>query len=312
MSAQPREQSDEISSSDEGDEGHDGKRMRITESDQDERERPKKKSKTDKRSRHWFATWNNYVPESIAILLDLGAEAYAFQEEKSSTGTKHIQGVFSFKNARLWSTLDRKCKSKCYWEVCKNVQAARRYCQKDRTRIGKRWTEKYGLGKKAIIDPLDGKTPYTWQRKIIDMINLPPDDRKIYWYWSTRGAIGKSALVKHLCIKEDASYVGGKFSDAFYAIKAKIDKGQEPYIILFDLPKSMGNRISYVAIEGIKNGLIFNSKYESGQIIFNTPHIIVFANCEPDYNMLSQDRWQVKCLDDEIDIIGTLVYSCTQ
>ncbi len=272
--------------------------------DEDELARRRKTPRKDHRVRHWFLTWNNYEASSIQILTNLGAKAYAFQEEKSSTGTKHLQGVFTFEHARLWSSLDRKCGSKAYWERCKNVAAARNYCQKERSRNGRRWVHGgYGLGKKAIIDPLSGKTPYKWQEKIIDMINLPPDDRKISWVWSTRGRIGKSALVKHLCLTEDANYVGGKFADAFYAIKAKIDKGEEARIILFDLPRSMGNRVSYVAIESIKNGCIFSSKYESGQLLFNTPHIIVFANCEPDYHKLSDDRWEVTCLDNETDII---------
>ncbi len=304
MSAQAREEDSPIVSSGSESDSGDSKRKRVAaQNDADELARRRKARRIDKRSRHWCCTWNGYEEESIKILIDIGAEAYAFQEEKSSTGTKHLQGIFSFKNARLWSTMDRKCKGKCYWEVCRNVAAARRYCQKERTRAGRRWVLLYGFGQKAVIDPLDGKTPYNWQEKIIGMINLPPDDRQISWIWSTRGRIGKSALVKHLCLKEDANFVGGKFADAFYAIKAKIDKGQEAKIILFDLPRSMGNRVSYVAIESIKNGCIFSSKYESGQLLFNTPHVIVFANCEPDYQNLSDDRWEVTCLDGETDII---------
>jgi len=55
----------------------------------------------------------------------------------------------------------------------------------------------------------------------------------------------------------------------------------------------MEEYISYGAMEKIKNGFYMSSKYESKPIIRNCPHIICFANFEPDYDKLSQDRWKV-------------------
>ncbi len=295
--------SDEISDENITNSGHRKNDTRTQSLSQSDNQPPKKKRKVDLRRRHWFLTWNNYTQESIRILLGLGAHSYAFQEETGKEkGTPHLQGVFSFIHAKKHSELDNKCKIKAIWAPCRNVGAARNYCIKAPTRTGKQWTKGYKIGQAKVIDPFDGKTPYKWQQEIINIVQQQPDERKVYWYWSTYGNIGKSALIKHLVMKEDAIFVGGKFSAAFYAIKAKTDKGQDPYIVLFDLPRSKGNMISYIAIEGIKNGLIFNSKYESGHVVFNIPHVICMANCEPDYNQLSRDRWQVKCLDNEDDI----------
>ena len=69
-------------------------------------------------------------------------------------------------------------------------------------------------------------------------------------------------------------------------------------IVIFDVPRDNGNKVSYKSIESIKNGVIFSSKYESGYKIFNSPHVIVFANCEPEYSSLSSDRWVVKNIDE--------------
>ncbi len=262
----------------------------------------RRRTTVDLRSRHWFLTWNNYAEQAIRILLALGAKNYAFQEEKASTGTPHLQGVFSFQHAKKWSQLNNKCDGKAVWAVCRNVAAAKRYCQKEETRNGRQWIQGYKMGRKKVKDPLEGKKPYNWQQDIIDMIQEEPDDRKIYWYWSNRGCIGKSALVKHLVMAEDAVYCGGRFQDAFYAIKAEVEKVGDVQVVLFDLPRAMGNKISYTAMEGIKNGLIFNSKYESGKVLFNTPHIFVLANYEPDLDQMSNDRWVVKNLDNEEDI----------
>ncbi len=262
-----------------------------------ERQDKKRRKPRDDRGRHWFCTANNYTDDTIRIFLSLGAAAYAFQEEKGANGTPHLQGVFSFSNARKWSQLNNKCKELVFWELARDVRKCRTYCLKEKTRNGRSWTKGYKYGVLKVKDPLSGNVPYKWQLEVLNMVQLPPHDREIYWYWSTKGRVGKSALAKHLVMKEDAIFVGGKFSDAFYAIKARVDAKKEVYIVIFDLARSMGSKISYISIEGIKNGLIFNAKYESGMCLFNTPHILVFANQEPDYSQLSPDRWKVLCID---------------
>ena len=55
--------------------------------------------------------------------------------------------------------------------------------------------------------------------------------------------------------------------------------------------------MSYIAIEGIKDGCFFSAKYEAGMCVYNPPHVMVFANKAPELTMLSSDRWVVKCLD---------------
>jgi len=60
-----------------------------------------------------------------------------------------------------------------------------------------------------------------------------------------------------------------------------------------DIPRCGFASVSYRAIENCKNGSIFNKKYETGQIMFLPPHIIIFANSAPDLSMMSTDRWHV-------------------
>lgn len=66
-----------------------------------------------------------------------------------------------------------------------------------------------------------------------------------------------------------------------------------PEIVVLNIPKDKDQFISYQAIEAIKDGCIVNTKYESGGLIFNSPHLIIFANAEPNYTKLSEDRWLV-------------------
>ncbi len=255
----------------------------------------------DVRARHWFMTWNNYSEDSIDVLLAIGGLVkYVIQEETGVGGTPHLQGVLSFREAKLFSTM-RGVDSHIHWEVCRNVMAAKNYCSKVETATGKRWVKGYRVDKK-VVDPLDGKILYDYQSDIIDMVRGVANDRHIMWYWSDKGAIGKSSLCKHLCMKYDAILVGGKFRDAYYAIADKLKKNGDPDIVIFDIPRFSGNKVSYVAIEGIKNGCFFSSKYEAGMVLYNTPHVIVFANQPPERSALSRDRWVVKCLDSEVDL----------
>jgi len=46
-------------------------------------------------------------------------------------------------------------------------------------------------------------------------------------------------------------------------------------------------------LESIKNGLFFSGKYESTQVVMNSPHLIIFANEPPDKSKMSADRWHI-------------------
>ena len=89
--------------------------------------------------------------------------------------------------------------------------------------------------------------------------------------------------------------LSGKATDMKYGIiKYKEKNGVFPDIIIFDIPRSSQQFVSWAGIEEIKNGMFFSAKYESDMVVFDNPHVICFANEEPDYNKLSKDRWKVK------------------
>ncbi len=264
----------------------------------------RKKAKKDHRSRHWIITFNNPADDTIDLLLAISSlQAYCIQEETGTeTGTPHLQGALSFKHAKKWSELNNITDGNCYWAPARNIFAVRVYCSKMETRSGKSWKKGYKIGKIKVKDPLEGKTLYNWQKKVLDIIEGPIDDRQIHWIWSDKGGIGKSALVKHLVMSYGAIISGGNMRDAYYGISETVKKGEEVSLVLFDIPRSSRGDVTYAGIEGIKNGLFFSTKYESAMCIFNTPHIIVMANESPDYNKMSRDRWVVTCLDNEEDL----------
>jgi len=244
---------------------------------------------------HHTFTYNNYPIEAIETLRSLFnhiAYDYVFQEEIGDSGTPHLQGVVSLKNKRRWTEFGLP--KDIHWEKVKHVPLCYEYCSRASKRFGNAWSLKYPIPPKFKL--LQECQFFDWQKDIINIIKTEPDDRTIYWLWSGKGNIGKSTFCKYLAFTYDAILCGkGQYSDIMNILfKANMDKTK---LVLFDLPRNNGNKISYSAIESIKNGMIVNTKYETGFKMFNPPHIIVFSNAYPDLAGLSDDRWVVRCLD---------------
>ncbi len=249
----------------------------------------------------WFLTWNNY-PTDWEVLLGLIAclVKWCCQEETSDSGTPHIQGVLQFSKTYGRSEL-KALFPRIHWEVCRTVKKAARYCLKKRTRTGKQWVFGFRVPR-HVRDPLKGLTLHPFQNEIIALIKTTPHCRKIYWYWSDAGNIGKSSLCKHLVLKFGAIVLGGRVKDALYAVAKLIAADNDPKIVIFDVARNEGSKVEYTALEKLKDGCFFNAKYESCMVTMNPPHVLVFANQPPVISMMSKDRWVVKCLDESEEI----------
>jgi hypothetical protein len=144
----------------------------------------------------------------------------------------------------------------------------------------------------------------SYQQFILNIVKEEPDDRKIYWFFEEVGGVGKSSFCKYLVVKKDALYIDeGKKSDIINLIfKADMNKHN---LIVLDIPRANLNKCSYKTLESIKNGVICNTKYETGTKVFNSPHLIVFSNFYPETEGLSKDRLQIFHINDDysLDIV---------
>lgn len=66
-----------------------------------------------------------------------------------------------------------------------------------------------------------------------------------------------------------------------------------PSVVLINIPRSKSGFLSYTGMEEIKDMYFYSGKYEGGMVCGPNPHVFVFANCEPDYEKMSEDRWKV-------------------
>lgn len=263
---------------------------------------------TNSRCAGWIFTVNNPFPAQhirfkaiFDELCRLGKlREYVFQLEKGESGTLHLQGYLYFPTSKPnFDYIKRLLGDSAHIEQCKRLDKAKLYCCKLDTRVMGPWTNIPNLRYlESIEDPLSKKKLYPWQQEVIDIIKSEKkDDRTIYWYWESDGNKGKSALVKHLILNYGCIVLGGMKNDMYYSLSKLIENRKNVKNILVDIPRSLQNKISMSAFESIKNGVVFSGKYESCQLIFNSPTIIIFANFPPEKEKLSYDRWNITEID---------------
>lgn len=286
-------------------------------------------------STRYCFTFNNYEAkdphwrEHVESLMER-AVYFACQEEiGEGSGTPHLQGAVEFATRSRPTEMnifqggnvlteeepdaDTERRGPGVWWSKMRAPGfeAYRYCLKEDSRKpgGLQW-------QKALPAPPRALQRYTkdelrpWQRRVYDVCCTPParDDRTVRWYWEATGGVGKSFLVKTMYDEDDFTVisVSGKATDIFFAVKAFIEEHKEgPDVVIVDVPRVMGDHVSYQAIEKIKDGLLFSGKYEGGTIRFNTPHVLVFSNQPPERENFSVDRWHVRELVG-LELLGQL------
>lgn len=250
----------------------------------------RRKIETISPAKRWCFTWNNY-PEDWETFLEAAksklSDWIVGQEVGSECQTPHLQGYIEFsKKDRPMSAL--KWPKEIHWELAKYDRAHNvKYCSKD--------------GKYVCSPACKPPRPLKlitelneWQQDVVNLVEQEPDDRTIHWFWEPVGGVGKSALCKLLCAKYGAIICAGKAADMKHQISEVCKNGSPPTVVIFDVPRSNQQYISYTGIEEIKNGCFASSKYESGMVVMNCPHVFVFANDEPDRQAMSADRWDIR------------------
>lgn len=110
-----------------------------TDSDGDEPEEPPRKKKGDgkkpghdARARDFRFTWNNYTVATEEFLATIDCQYICYGREVApTTGTPHLQGYIYFKNARKWSTVQKKLKGADIGHCDGTPEQNIKYCQKD-------------------------------------------------------------------------------------------------------------------------------------------------------------------------------------
>jgi len=242
----------------------------------------------------WCFTWNNYKTElfgEMETFLKANCWRYLVQSEVGESGTPHLQGSIWLKKASRYSEF--KLPKDIHWEKMISEKGSLDYCQK----VGANgWDGKHrwSFGMPAKIEIIENLRD--WQREAEIICQMKPDGRSVHWWWDRIGGLGKSAFCKYMVVKHNAIVIqGGKLADIMNIIfNTKMDNVNS---VIIDIPRCNRNAVSYASIECILNGMITNTKYETGRKIFNPPNVMVLSNFEPDEEQLSSDRWKIRDLN---------------
>lgn len=246
--------------------------------------------KKPKEVKRYCFTLNNYTDkefDEIKKTADTAMINYVIGKEVGESGTPHLQGYINMPKKKSLSAVIKLFKNKrIHFEQCRGSEKQNiDYCIEDGDWCSNFYEEPEQLKLITNFKP--------WQEQILSIIKNSANERTVNWFWETEGGVGKSSFCKYLCAKHNAIYIDeGKKSDLINIIY-NVKEINSKSIIVIDVPRDNGNNVSYKAIEQIKNGMICNTKYETGMKLFNSPHIIIFSNYYPDTSKLSKDRWNI-------------------
>ena len=261
---------------------------------------------TAKRWNWVLHNWANFDLNHLDQIFRVACSAFcAGYEICPDTGTPHLQGYCEF----AATTRPSECKAfadfkQIHWgdkhgKPCRSpVGVCVAYTQKD----GKCWKMHKlrpppRVATKDIIMKVDnGHGPY--MISIAEHFDEPEDPmfgRKIYWFWEQHGNWGKSVFLRYLVCQYQALVFSGKAGDMKFAMaKYVLQHGNGPPMVVINIPKSNDLQfVSMIGMEELKDGLFFSGKYEGGMVMYDRPHVLVFANVPPDESSMSADRWVI-------------------
>ena len=153
----------------------------------------------------------------------------------------------------------------------------------------------------------------SWQDSLLQY--LKPSNREIIWVIGRKGNEGKTWFQEYMESKYGwAKVICGmdiklKKSTICHVLSKRSLMSTE--IFLFDVGKAFTyDGVNYELLEKIKNGRVLASKFDSKELKFKTPNIVVvFSNEAPEVKQLSKDRWKIFQIrdDDLIDVTDRYV-----
>ena len=142
-----------------------------------------------------------------------------------------------------------------------------------------------------------------WQEALLNYIK--PSDREVIWVIGRKGNEGKTWFQEFLASKFGWNRVicgmdiRMKKSSICHILSKRSLMTTD--IFLFDVGKAKTEEdLNYELLEHLKNGRTLAAKFDSKELKFHTPNIIVvFSNEKPDVDQMSKDRWKIFQIRDD-------------
>ena len=255
-------------------------------------------------------------------------EIWSFQIERGEeTGYVHYQARIKLKGDKKirTTTLQKQWSNYFIALHLSPTSSANRtnnfYVTKADTRLYGPWTsedKKKELDDESLPRDLRGCQPSTAQQTILNSRGTF-DTRTINCIVDLSGHHGKSWLTRWIMAKK-LGYVLPPMNDfkeviQFYTsclyqdFQSKIDEGEcpDPGLVVIDMPRAVDKkRLTglFSAIERIKDGIVFDGRYEAKRVITEPPIVWVYSNQLPNTKWLSADRWKFWCFEENGKMIN--------
>lgn len=236
------------------------------------------------------------------------AKKWVFQQEKGDeTGYLHWQIRLSLHKKCRFAALKTDILPHLpgHWSPTSNqVHNAGHqfnYVMKVQTRVAGPWTDKDSIQDPPVLTTqlknFLKKDPYPWQVAALDLVK-GYDERHIHYIWDPHYNSGKSIFCEWVEYQRLGEEIPGIFTLAEDIMQFAMSMENTP-CYLFDMPAAMKKEKMhqmYAGLEMLKNGFLYDKRYEGKKRRINRPQLICFANNLPIHGLIAPDRWQVHYL----------------
>jgi len=242
------------------------------------------------------------------------AKRYTFQlESGEASGYLHYQGRFSLIKKHRKSELMKmfgEMPVPNYLEPTVNATYYAGdlfYVSKEETRVEGPWDERVQeffmpYQYEGILDKLHPFQQTIWNS--CDHRN----PRGINFIYDPEGCRGKSSIASIIEIHGrgiDIPPVNDMKELLQVVCDECYERTRDPKCMLIDMPRALDKSRLYgmfSAIEQIKKGKLYDMRYSYKKWWIHAPQIWVFSNIAPELSMLSNDRWNVWIIDDNLSL----------
>jgi len=241
---------------------------------------------------------------SLLEFLKDNCRDWCFQlEEAPTTGYQHFQGRLKLKVKKRLLTLKKLFDDSDFSSIHLSPTSGANskndfYVMKEETRLEGPWSSQDPEPVKVPWDLEDLHQLYPWQEKLMEMSCLR-ELRKVNVVIDTKGGIGKTTFVRYMMVHGYAQLI--PFCNDYKDILRMVMDMPKSPCYLVDMPRAISKEglvPFFAAVESIKSGYAYDDRYRFKQETFDPPVIIMFTNKEPDYHLLTDDRWSLWKVDD--------------
>lgn len=213
-----------------------------------------------------------------------------------------------------------RCLSPEYWNAHVSVTTSGvhhgnkfNYVMKADTRVEGPWSDLERPVVKVMTRQLEEfikrGIEYQWHQDALDLL-IVPDNRSILLIIDKKGGSCKSLFAEYLEYKDIAFELPPLRAMEDLMQFAFGFKDQPAYLI--DMPRGMKkDKLGdfYAGIECLKNGVLWDKRYNAKKRRMSRPNIIVFSNAEPVWDLMSLDRWRCFIMQDDKTLIEKAITS---